>query len=87
MHAGVRAQIANVERVLAASGLTLADVVDVQAFLVDMKRDFTAFNDEYARAFGQLASPPTRTTIEVGELPPGGRIAVELKVVARAPSA
>jgi len=27
-------------------------------------------------------APPTRTTVEIGELPPGGRIAVELKVIA-----
>ena len=79
--------IANVERVLAASGLTLSDVIDVHAFLIDMKRDFKAFNAVYADAFGGLPTPPTRTTIEVGELPPGGRIAVELKVVARMPPA
>jgi len=77
--------IANVERVLAASGLSLRDVVDVHAYLIDMKRDFGAFNQVYGAAFGGLPAPPTRTTIEVGELPPGGRIAVELKVVARAP--
>ena len=81
--AQTRQCIANVRRVLAASGLELGDVVDVQAFLVDMKRDFAAFNAEYAAAFGGLPTRPTRTTVEVGELPPGGRIAVELKVVAQ----
>lgn len=81
--AQTRQCIANVERVLAASGLTLRDVVDVHAFLIDMKRDFQAFNQEYESAFGALPTPPTRTTVQVGELPPGGRIAVELKVVAQ----
>ena len=63
--------IANVERVLAASGLTLSDVIDVHAFLIDMKRDFKAFNAVYADAFGGLPTPPTRTTIEVGDISAG----------------
>ena len=79
--------VRNVEAVLAAHGLDLSHVVDVQAYLVDMRRDFHAFNGEYAKAFGTLEQPPTRTTVEVRELPPGGRIAVELKVVAALPSA
>lgn len=44
--AQTRACIANVKEVLAAHGLGLADVIDVQCFLVDMKRDFPAFNAE-----------------------------------------
>ena len=80
--AQTRACIANVREVLRAHGLGLDAVVDVQCFLVDMKRDFAAFNAEYAAAFGALDAPPTRTTMEVAELPPGGRIAVELKVIA-----
>jgi 2-aminomuconate deaminase len=80
--AQTRACIANVTTVLEAYGVGLDSVVDVQCYLVDMKRDFAAFNGEYAAAFGALPAPPTRTTVEVAELPPGGRIAVELKVVA-----
>ena len=80
--AQTRACISNVREVLRAHGLGLDAVVDVQCFLVDMKRDFAAFNAEYAAAFGALDAPPTRTTMEVAELPPGGRIAVELKVIA-----
>lgn len=81
--AQTRACIANVQGVLSAHGLGLSDVVDVQCFLVDMKRDFADFNAEYNAAFGGLDEPPTRTTVQVAELPPGGRIAVELKVIAR----
>ena len=81
--AQTRSCIANVREVLAAHDLTLDDVVDVTCYLVDMRRDFEAFNSEYAAAFGVLDAPPTRTTMEVAQLPPGGRIAVELKVVAR----
>eukprot|EP00900_Chrysochromulina_parva_P020093 jgi/Chrpa1/28085/Chrysochromulina_OHIO_Genome00017429-RA len=84
--AQTRQCIQNVRTVLEAHGLGLDAVVDVHAFLVDMKRDFAAFNAEYAAAFGKLPEPPVRTTVEVGQLPPGGRIAVELKVIAKAPS-
>jgi 2-aminomuconate deaminase len=83
--AQTRACIRNVSEVLGAHGLDLHSIVDVQCFLVDMKRDFAAFNAEYTAAFEGLPSPPTRTTVEVAELPPGGRIAVELKVVAHCP--
>ena len=81
--AHTRSCIANVRTVLAEYGLDLSHVVDVQCFLVDMKRDFVAFNAEYSAVFGALPAPPTRTTVEVAALPPGGRIAVELKVIAR----
>ena len=84
--AQTRQCIQNVRTVLEAHGLGLDAVVDVHAFLVNMKRDFAAFNAEYATAFGKLPEPPVRTTVEVGQLPPGGRIAVELKVIAKAPS-
>ena len=83
--AQTRACVTNIETVLRAHGLGLEHVVDVQAFLIDMRRDFPAFNKEYAAAFGALPMPPTRTTVEVQELPPGGRIAVELKVIAHCP--
>ena len=54
---------------LEAHGLGLESVVDVHAFLVDMKRDFATFNAEYAAAFGSLPEVPVRTTVEVDPLP------------------
>lgn len=72
---------ANVRQVLKSVGCTLADVVDVQVFLVNMRRDFAAFNKVWAEEMGRFKA--TRTTIETTDLPPGGRIAVELKVVAQ----
>jgi len=79
--------IQNVELVLKAHDLTLKDCVDVDCFLVDMKREFQTFNDVYAQHFHfpDGTPSPVRTTVQVNELPPGGRIAVELKVVAAFP--
>lgn len=79
----VRAQtlatIANIRAVLEAAGSSLDKVVDVTAFLVDMDRDFAAFNEAYREGFGEIG--PTRTTLAIRALPTP--IAVELKVIAR----
>jgi len=72
----------NVRRVLEDAGARWEDIVDVQVFLTDMKRDFEAFNRLYAEHFKE--NRPTRTTVQVGALPTP--IAVELKVVAHVPS-
>ncbi len=73
-----RAVFENVRLVLEDSGAKWDDIVDVQVFLTDMKRDFATFNRLYAEYFA--TNQPTRTTIEVGALPTP--IAVELKVIA-----
>lgn len=73
-----RAVIENVRRVLEAAGSRLEQVVDVTVFLVDMDRDFRAFNQVYGELLGPIG--PTRTTVEVRALPTP--IAVELKVIA-----
>ena len=72
--------IANVKAVLEAAGSSFDKVVDVTTFLVDMDRDFAAYNRVWAEAFGQ--DGPTRTTIAITALPTP--IAVEMKVIARA---
>ncbi|MCB9662862.1 MAG: RidA family protein [Alphaproteobacteria bacterium] len=79
--AQTRACIGNVRAVLEAAGASLADVVDVTAFLVDMDRDFAAYNAVYAELLGPVG--PTRTTLAVRALPTP--IAVELKVIAHVP--
>jgi 2-aminomuconate deaminase len=76
--AQTHAVIDNVRRVLNAAGSKLEDVVDVTVFLVDMDRDFQAFNEAYAVHFADIA--PTRTTVAVRALPTP--IAVELKCIA-----
>lgn len=82
-----RSVLENIQTILEASGATLDHVVDVQAYLTNMKADFATFNKVYGQFFGLKKDAhgtpigPTRTTIEVGALPTP--IAVELKVVAR----
>jgi 2-aminophenol/2-amino-5-chlorophenol 1,6-dioxygenase alpha subunit len=73
----------NITAILAEHGLGLDDVIDVQAYLTDMKSDFKTFNRVYGEYFGRngLDHAPCRTTIEVGALPTP--IAVEMKVLAR----
>jgi reactive intermediate/imine deaminase len=81
--AQTEAVIENVRRILHAAGSSLADVIDVTAFLVDMDRDFTGYNAVYAKHFTSVGA--TRTTLAISALPTP--IAVEFKVVARAPVA
>jgi enamine deaminase RidA (YjgF/YER057c/UK114 family)/aromatic ring-opening dioxygenase catalytic subunit (LigB family) len=80
VYAQTRAVIANVERILESSGSSLASVLDVTVFLVDMERDFESFNRAYTEAFTGIGA--TRTTIAVSALPTP--IAVEFKVLAAA---
>jgi 2-iminobutanoate/2-iminopropanoate deaminase len=58
-----RATLANVERVLAAAGAGLADVVKVTVYLTDLTL-FSRFNALYAGWFGP--HKPARTTVEAG---------------------
>ena len=78
--AQTRQVVENVKTILAASGGTLEDVLDVTVFLVDMDRDFKAFNEVYREHFEGIGA--TRTTVDVDALPTP--IAVEFKVIARA---
>lgn len=56
----------NIGDMLASVGGSLADLVDVQAYLINMD-DYTGFNEVYAELFG--FDGPTRTTVGVKELP------------------
>ncbi|MAY79507.1 MAG: hypothetical protein CL930_01855 [Deltaproteobacteria bacterium] len=81
IEAQTEAVIENISKILIASGSSLDEVIDVTAFLVDMDRDFAGYNKVYAKHFTPIGA--TRTTIAIRALPTP--IAVEFKVVARAP--
>jgi 2-aminomuconate deaminase len=87
IEAQVRACFESVRVVLEEAGSSWENIVDVQVFLTDMKRDFAAFNRLWSEYFPAGASQPTRTTIEVGALPQAGSapIAFEVKVIATVP--
>ncbi len=78
---GIKAQtaqsLANVKAILAAAGLTMANVVKTTVFLADMG-DFAAMNEVYAEAFE--APYPARSAVAVRELPK--QVLVEIEVLA-----
>lgn len=76
-----RAALVNLEHVLRAAGLTLANVVKTSVFLKDMA-DFAGMNAAYAAAFGE--HKPARTTVSVRANPLDAR--VEIECIAEYPS-
>ncbi len=72
--AQTRQVMANIAAVLAAAGLTFADVVKTTIFLADMN-DFAAVNAVYAESFA--AAPPARSTVAAAGLPRGALVEIE----------
>ena len=70
-----RQVMANIAAVLAAAGLSFADVVKTTIFLIDMN-DFAAVNEIYAESF-EGTGPPARSTVAVAALPRGARVEIE----------
>ena len=70
-----RQVLANLAAVLAAAGLTFADVVKTTIFLVDMN-DFAAVNAVYGESFAG-ETPPARSTVAVRALPRGAAIEID----------
>jgi 2-iminobutanoate/2-iminopropanoate deaminase len=81
---GVEAQaeraLRNLDAVLDAAGLTMADVVKTTLFLADIG-DFAAVNAVYARHMPD--PPPARSTFAAGALPKGALL--EVDAIARRP--
>jgi 2-iminobutanoate/2-iminopropanoate deaminase len=67
----------NVSAVLDAAGSSLANLLNVSIFLVDLG-DFAAMNEVYAKHVGP--DFPARATVQIGALPSGALI--EIAVVA-----
>ena len=77
-----REVLKNIERNLSNAGATMADVVDVTSFLVNMN-DFAGYNKAYAEFFN-AETGPARTTVAVHQLPHPDLV-VEIKVMAYKP--
>ena len=75
-----------IEKLLAAEGMTLADVVKANVFMVgdpklDGKMDFNGLNAAYGQFFGSASQPnkAVRTALQVAALPmPGGLVEIEV---------
>jgi 2-iminobutanoate/2-iminopropanoate deaminase len=75
VEAQTRQVMANLAAVLAAAGLTFADVVKTTIFLIDMA-DFSAVNGVYGESF-EDGPKPARSTVAVAALPRGARVEIE----------
>ena len=69
-----RQSLLNVRAILAAAGLTLANVVKTTVFLADMG-DFAAMNEVYAQFFAEPF--PARSAVAVKALPKGALVEIE----------
>jgi len=65
----------NLESVLAANGMTFANVVKTTIFLTDLA-DFATVNGIYAARFP--SEPPARSCVQVAALPAGAKIEMEV---------
>ena len=69
--------IANLRGVLAAAGLSFANVMKTTVFLKSMS-DFAAMNEVYASAFaGDGVVAPARSTVQVAALPKDALVEIE----------
>jgi len=79
--------LANLQAVLAAEGLGLAQIVKTTVFLTDMA-DFATVNQVYADSFAAAGTTvlPARSTVQVAALPKGARVEIEA-IAVRPPAA
>lgn len=69
-----RQSLTNMKHILAAEGLTMAQVVKTTVFMADMA-DFAEMNEVYAEFFAQPF--PARSAVAVKTLPKGARVEIE----------
>ena len=78
MEADVKVQteqaLQNLSVVLESAGSSLSKVLKTTCFLSDIK-DFAAFNEVYANAFGE--HKPARSCFQVAALPKGAKVEIE----------
>ncbi|MFJ9342256.1 RidA family protein [Streptomyces sp. NPDC101733] len=81
VRAQTRAVIENIAALLGAAGGSLADLVSVTTYLVNMN-DFGGYNDVYGEYFDE--GGPARTTVAVHQLP-HPHLLIEISAVAHLP--
>jgi len=83
IRAQTRAVLENVRDILTSADASLADVVEVSTYLVNMA-DFNGYNEVYSEFFGYQG--PARTTVAVAQLP-HPQLLIEIKAIAYRPAA
>lgn len=77
---GIEAQteqaLKNVKAIVEAAGATMDQVIKTTCFLDDIN-DFAAMNAVYAKFFTE-GSYPSRSALEIGKLPKGGLVEIEV---------
>lgn len=68
----------NIEAVLSSQGLLFSDVVKTTIFLTNLD-DFARVNEVYGSHFKE--DPPARSTVQVGGLPKGAKVEIEVVAV------
>ena len=78
IRAQARQSLDNVKAVVAASGLSVSDIVKMTVFVKDLN-DFAAVNEVYGQFFDehQVAHYPARSCVEVARLPKDVGIEIE----------
>jgi len=69
----------NISEILAAASLTLGNVIKYQVFMTNLG-DFSKMNGICEQTFKPFGTFPARTTVQVGALPKG--VQIEIDVVA-----
>src|SRR5882724_4598522 len=82
IRAQTRAVLENIRDILTSAGASLADVVEVSTYLVNMA-DFDGYNEVYSEFFGYQG--PARTTVAVAQLP-HPQLLIEIKAIACRPA-
>jgi len=82
IRAQTRAVLENLRDILTSAGASLADVVEVSTYLVNMA-DFNGYNEVYSEFFGYQG--PARTTVAVVQLP-HPQLLIEIKAIAYRPA-
>ena len=81
IEAQTRQVLSNLKAIVEAAGSSMSHVVKTTVFMVDMG-EFKAMNGVYSEFFP--AAPPARSTVQVGALPLGARIEIEVVAIKRA---
>ena len=82
IRAQTKAVLDNIDTYLKSMDSSIADVIDITTFLVDMK-NFKGYNDVYGTYFNPETGP-TRTTVAAHQLP-HPNLLIEIKAIAYKP--